>query len=195
VTTLEAVRRKYGLPEYFVLYLGSNKPHKNLGRLVEAWAQFRNSKFEIRSLVVAGHWDSRYPQAQQKATELGLGEAVRFLGDVSEADLPALYNLATVFAFPSLYEGFGLPPLEAMACGTPVVCANTSSLPEVVGDAALLFDPLDVPALAAALAQALSDADLRTALHARGLARARLFSWERTARETLAVYRQAVGNR
>jgi len=120
---------------------------------------------------------------------------VRFLGDVSEADLPALYNLATVFAFPSLYEGFGLPPLEAMACGTPVVCANTSSLPEVVGDAALTFDPLDVPALAAALAQALSDADLRAALRNRGLAQARLFSWERTARETLAVYRQAAGSR
>ena len=202
---LEAVRRKYDLPERFVLYLGSNKPHKNLVRLVEAWFQVSRSKFQVATasdvkrgtwnlkLVLAGHWDPRYPQAQQKATELGLGEAVRFLGDVSEADLPALYNLATVFAFPSLYEGFGLPPLEAMACGTPVVCANTSSLPEVVGDAALLFDPLDVPAMAATIAQALSDASLRAALRARGLARARLFSWERTARETLAVYREAGG--
>jgi glycosyltransferase involved in cell wall biosynthesis len=193
-TTLEAMRRKYALPEHFVLYLGSNKPHKNLVRLIEAWAKFRTSNFEIRSLVIAGHWDPRYPQAQQSAVELGLGDAVRFLSDVSEADLPALYNLATVFAFPSLYEGFGLPPLEAMACGTPVVCANTSSLPEVVGDAALLFDPLDVPAMAGAIAQGLSDADLRTALRARGLARARLFSWERTARETLAVYREAAGS-
>jgi alpha-1,3-rhamnosyl/mannosyltransferase len=192
---LEAVRRKYDLPERFVLYLGSNKLHKNLVRLVKAWSLVLSPQSPIgnRQLVVAGHWDPRYPQAQQKATELGLGEAVRFLGDVSEADLPALYNLATVFAFPSLYEGFGLPPLEAMACGTPVVCANTSSLPEVVGDAALLFDPLDVPAMAATIAQALSDASLRAALRARGLTRARLFSWERTARETLATYREAVG--
>ncbi len=202
VAVLETMRRKYALPERFVLYLGSNKPHKNLVRLVKAWSLVlspqspvpnRQSAIGNRQLVVAGHWDPRYPQAQQKATELGLGEAVRFLGDVAEADLPALYNLATVFAFPSLYEGFGLPPLEAMACGTPVVCANTSSLPEVVGDAALLFDPLDVQAMAATIAQALSDASLRAALRARGLARARLFSWERTARETLATYREAVG--
>jgi len=199
---LEAVRRKYDLPERFVLYLGSNKPHKNLVRLIQVWSLVLSPQSSVPNLqsaicnlqlVVAGHWDPRYPQAQQKATELGLGEAVRFLGDVSEADLPALYNLATVFAFPSLYEGFGLPPLEAMACGTPVVCANTSSLPEVVGDAALLFDPLDVQAMAATIAQALSDASLRAALRARGLARARLFSWERTARETLAAYREAVG--
>jgi glycosyltransferase involved in cell wall biosynthesis len=197
--TLEAVRRKYVLPECFVLYLGSNKPHKNLVRLVEAWAKVQitvaDCQIANRQLVIAGHWDPRYPQAQQRVAELGLEDGVRFLGDVSEADLPALYNLATVFAFPSLYEGFGLPPLEAMACGTPVVCANTSSLPEVVGDAALLFDPLDVPAMAAAIAQALSDADLRAALRARGLARARLFSWEHTARETLATYREAAGSR
>ncbi len=212
-TILEAVRRKYALPEHFVLYLGSNKPHKNLARLIQAWSLILSPQSSApnrqsaigaahgppprgnRQLVIAGHWDPRYPQAQQRATELGLEESVRFLGDVSEADLPALYNLATIFAFPSLYEGFGLPPLEAMACGTPVVCANTSSLPEVVGEAALLFDPLDLQAMAATIAQALSDASLRAALGARGLARARLFSWERTARETLAVYREAMGNR
>jgi len=202
MAALENVRRKYALPEHFVLYLGSNKPHKNLVRLIQAWflvlspqssVPNRQSAIGNPQLVIAGHWDPRYPQAQQKAAELGLEESVRFLGDVSEADLPALYNLATVFAFPSLYEGFGLPPLEAMACGTPVVCANTSSLPEVVGDAALLFDPLDVPALAAALAQALGDASLQAALRPRGLARARLFSWERTAKETLAVYREVAG--
>jgi glycosyltransferase involved in cell wall biosynthesis len=211
-TTLDAVRRKYCLPEHFVLYLGSNKPHKNLVRLVEAWALILspqssgpNRQSAIGAahgppprgnpqLVIAGHWDPRYPQAQQKATESGLEENVRFLGDVSEADLPALYNLAAIFAFPSLYEGFGLPPLEAMACGTPVVCANTSSLPEVVGDAALLFDPLDVQAMAATIAQALSYADLRAALRARGLARARLFSWGQVARETLAAYRETAGS-
>jgi alpha-1,3-rhamnosyl/mannosyltransferase len=205
VAVLETMRRKYALPERFVLYLGSNKPHKNLVRLVEAWFQVSRSKFQVATtsdvkrgtwnlkLVLAGHWDPRYPQAQQRAAELRLEDSVRFLGDVSEADLPALYNLATIFAFPSLYEGFGLPPLEAMACGTPVACANTSSLPEVVGDAALLFDPLDVEGMAATIAQTLSDASLRAALRARGLARARLFSWERTAKETLMAYREAAG--
>jgi alpha-1,3-rhamnosyl/mannosyltransferase len=140
-------------------------------------------------LVIAGHWDERYPEARERAAALGLGGSVRFLGAVAEEHLPALYAGAELFVFPSLYEGFGLPVLEALACGVPVVCSNSSSLPEVAGDAALLVDPLDVPAMAQALGRVLGDLSLQQELCARSLARAALFSWERTARETLAVYR------
>ena len=114
---------------------------------------------------------------------------VRFLGPVPEADLPALYAGAAVFVFPSLYEGFGLPVLEAMACGTPVITSNTSSLPEVVGEAGILIDPRDVRALAEAVERVLADERLRAELRAKGVERARQFTWEKTARETLAVYR------
>jgi glycosyltransferase involved in cell wall biosynthesis len=193
-TEVERVRRKYDLPNDYVLYLGINKPHKNLVRLVEAWGQIRDSQSTIRNsqLVIAGVWDSRYPESQQRATVLGLDNAIHFLGPVAEEDLTALYGGAVLFAFPSQCEGFGLPVLEAMACGTPVACANISSLPEVGGDAVLYFDPADVKAIAEALRQAVADPDLRAELRERGLARVAQFSWERTAQETLHLYREAL---
>ena len=147
---IAALRNRHHLPPGYVLYLGSNKPHKNLMRLVEAW-EIANRKSEIvnrkpvlslvegsqianRTLVMAGAWDARYPEARARAQTLGLGDRIRWLGPVAEAELPALYAGASLFVFPSLYEGFGLPVLEAMACGTPVICSNVSSLPEVAGD-------------------------------------------------------------
>ncbi len=188
---VEAVRRQYGLPDSFVLYVGSNKPHKNLTRLVEAWA--RSTEYGTRNtLVIAGVWDPRYPQPRLLAERLGL-QTVRWLGPVPEADLPALYSAATLFVFPSLYEGFGLPVLEAMACGVPVVCSNTSSLPEVAGDAALLADPTDTGALAAAIADLLGDRARREEMRERGLRQVARFSWERTATMTLGIYRMTSG--
>jgi alpha-1,3-rhamnosyl/mannosyltransferase len=193
-----AVRRKYGLPAPFVLYVGSNKPHKNLPRLIEAWSlltphvshfTFHASRF---TLVIAGVWDPRYPEPRLLAERLGL-QNVRWLGPVPEADLPALYSAATLFVFPSLYEGFGLPVLEAMACGVPVICSNTSSLPEVAGDAALLVDPTDVRALAAAITDLLEDESRREEMRERGLQQAARFSWERTAAMTLEMYREVAG--
>ena len=121
---------------------------------------------------------------------LALADRVVFLGPVPEEDLPALYSGATLFVFPSLYEGFGLPVLEAMACGAPVICSNTSSLPEVVEDAALMVNSLDTEELATAMSRVLADETLRQEMRQKGLAQAARFSWERTARETLAVYRQ-----
>lgn len=180
-----AVRARYGLPQEYILYVGINKPHKNLCRLVAAYARIEGAP----PLVLAGREDPRYPEARARAEALGLSHRVCFPGDVAGPDLPALYSGASLFVFPSLYEGFGLPPLEAMACGAPVACSNRSSLPEVVGDAAVLFDPQDSEAIAAAIRRALADAELRDRLRERGLARAAMFSWERTAQETLEAYR------
>ena len=189
-TAVEAVRRRYEVPQAFILYVGINKPHKNLARLVAAFAQLAVQIPDV-ALVLAGRPDPRYDDAQRAVSALGIAGRVRFIGDVAEADLPALYSSAACFAFPSLYEGFGLPVLEAMACGTPVVCSNAGSLPEVVGDAALQVPPQDVHALAAALSAVLQDGRLWTHLHRAGLVRAQAFTWERTARETLKVYEAA----
>lgn len=180
------VQRKYGLPQQFVFYLGINKPHKNLPALIQAYAQLPPPTRP--PLVIAGAWDTRYPQPKQRAAQLHCAD-VRFLGPVDETDLPALYAAATLFVFPSLYEGFGLPVLEAMACGTPVACSNTSSLPEIAGTACRLFDPHSVAEIKEAIDELLADGSLRSQLADRGLAQAGCFSWQRTAAETLHCYR------
>jgi glycosyltransferase involved in cell wall biosynthesis len=182
-----AVRRKHGLPEGYVLYLGSNKPHKNLVRLVDAWAQLQP---QSAPLVIAGAWDSRYPRVRQRVRELGLDDIVLWLGPVAEPDLPALYVGATLFVFPSLYEGFGLPVLEAMACGTPVAASDSSSIPEVGGDAAFYFDPIDIDEMAETIRSLLHDDELQGRFRALGLAQAARYSWERTAQSTLEIYRR-----
>lgn len=186
--TTARIRERYMLPDQYVLYLGINKPHKNLVRLVDAFSLLTR-RLSGLTLVIGGRWDSRYPEPLQRAAALGLGDAVRFLGAIPEEDLPALYSGATAFVFPSLYEGFGLPVLEALACGVPVICSGNSSLPEVTGDAAVLVDPRDVDSLAAAMRRVLQDAALRDELRGKALARAREFTWQRTALATLAVYR------
>ena len=180
------LRCRYRLPENFALYVGTNKPHKNLPRLIEAWASIKPPW----TLVIAGREDPRYPRAVDLAA--GFGARVVAVGGVAEVDLPILYSAASLFVFPSLHEGFGLPVLEAMACGTPVICSNTSSLPEVASDAAMLVDPLDVGALTKTVERVLGDGKLWTELKNKGLAHAATFSWERTARETKAIYDQAL---
>ena len=186
------MRRHYGLPERYILYLGGFDQRKNVPTLIRAFARARETLGDIPHLVIAGHPPEResslFPDPRRVVAELGL--EVFFVGWVAEEDKPALYSGAACFVYPSLYEGFGLPPLEAMACGVPVVVSNTSSLPEVVGDAGLLVDPLDVDALAEAMIAVLSDEDLRASLRQKGIARAKRFSWERTARETLEAYKR-----
>ena len=175
-------------PGGYILHVGTIEPRKNLLRLLEAYHQLRQDPPAVPRLVFAGGQGWGVRPVFERVASLGLVESVVFLGHVPDRLLPALYTGAAVFVYPSLYEGFGLPPLEAMACGTPVVVSDTSSLPEVVGDAGVLVDPGDVAALADALASLLVDPARRAALSAAGRRRAAAFTWERAARQTLAAY-------
>jgi glycosyltransferase involved in cell wall biosynthesis len=175
-----------------VLYVGNIKPHKNLERLIDAFGRARRDGPEGLKLVVVGDEVSRYPTLRQMVHRHKLDKVVRFLGFQPPETLASFYRLSNVFVFPSLYEGFGLPPLEAMACGTPVITSNVSSLPEVAGDAALLVDPYNVDAIADAIRNALGDEALRTQLVARGLARARQFSWAESVGQIHGVYQEVL---
>ncbi len=206
---LAAVRQRYGLGERFVFYIGGLNRHKNVAALLAAFAAIRDRLPGVQ-LAIAGVPHSAdpavFPDLGQVARNLGLpvsdltgadltglqrpvrSAVVRFLGFVPEEDKPLLYNAAALFVFPSRYEGFGLPPLEAMACGTPVIAARAASLPEVVGDGGLLIAPDDVAGLAQAMLAVLRDPARQAELRARGLAQAAHFSWTKTAQETVAVY-------
>ncbi len=186
------IRRRYGLPDRFLIHVGTIEPRKNLTRLVEALQRLRDGGLTVPLLVVGGKgW--LYDGFFRRLEELEVRDSVRFTGYVPAADLPLLYNAATAATLPSVYEGAGLPLLEAMACGTPVVCSNVSSLPEMGGQAARYFDPYDVEAMAEALCAVWTDADLRAEMREQGLRQAARFSWERAAEETLAVYERCMG--
>jgi glycosyltransferase involved in cell wall biosynthesis len=182
------VRERYQLHDEFVLYAGNVKPHKNLERLIEAFHLVRRRGLDHLKLVLIGDQISRYAALRRAVHRHQLHQYVRFLGYMPEATLAVMYRLAGVFVFPSLYEGFGLPPLEAMASGTPVVTSNVSSLPEVAGDAAVLVDPYDPDAIANGIYRVLTDDQLRRDLRVRGAARARQFSWEQSVRRVREIY-------
>jgi glycosyltransferase involved in cell wall biosynthesis len=189
--TLQSVRRKHHLPDRFILFVSTLEPRKGIDTLLEAFARLTPAQPDVK-LVITGKrgWYTEPLFAQ--LDRLQLAPRVQLTDYVPAEDLPALYNCADVLAFPSRYEGFGLTVLEAMACGTPVVCSNSSSLPEVAGDAALRVSPDDAPSLAQALQRVLTDATLRQQMKARGLQQAARFSWSRTAQETLAVYERVI---
>ena len=182
------VRERYQLHDEFVLYAGNVKPHKNLERLIEAFHLVRRRGRDHLKLVLIGDEISRYAALRRAVHQHQLHKYVRFLGHLPEETLAVMYRLAAVFVFPSLYEGFGLPPLEAMASGTPVVTSNVSSLPEVVADAAVLVDPHDPNAIADGIERVLIDEHLRQDLRRKGLARANQFSWERSVRRVREIY-------
>lgn len=196
---LASVRARYGLTGRYVFYLGGLDARKNVPQLVRAFSHlYKRLGDPNLQLLISGNPDkqngSLFPDPRPVAADLGTGGQIiyRF---VEEEDKPLIYSGASVFVFPSLYEGFGLTPLEAMSCGAPVICSNRTSLPEVVGDAALSIDPDDLPAMVDAMYRVLTNAELSADLRARGLARAKLFSWHKTARETLAVYEEAVSRK
>ena len=180
------------LPEQFILSVGTIEPRKNLKTLIHAYHHLRQRYHVDVPLVLAGASGWLAEDVHELVTTLGLEQNVHFLGRMSNEQLLALFNLTTVLAHPAHYEGFGLPPLEAMACGAPVVCSDAGSLPEVVADAAILAAPEDDEAWTVALHRVLSDTHLQESLRQKGRARAKAFSWEKAARETLDTYRRAV---
>jgi glycosyltransferase involved in cell wall biosynthesis len=185
------VRERYQLHDEFVLYAGNVKPHKNLARLIDAFDLVRKRGLDHLKLVIIGDDISKYTALRRAVHQHQLHKFVRFLGYLPEETLAVMYRLAGVFVFPSLYEGFGLPPLEAMASGTPVVTSNVSSLPEVAGDAAVLVDPYDAQAIAEGIYRVLTDETLRRDLRKKGVARAGMFSWETSVRRVHKIYMQA----
>jgi glycosyltransferase involved in cell wall biosynthesis len=186
------VRERYQLNDPFILYAGNIKPHKNLERLIEAFHIIRRGELEHVKLLIIGDEISKYATLRRTVHRYKLHKHVRFFGFVPDATLAILYRLARVFVFPSLYEGFGLPPLEAMASGTPVITSNVSSLPEVVGDAAMLIDPYKPDAIAGAMRRVLVDDRLRDDMRERGLARSREFSWGQSIRRVRQIYEEVL---
>ncbi len=185
---LAQVKKRFNLEKPFVLYVGAIEPRKNLIRVMEAWARVRSRTKVPHQLVITGFQAWAYREVSDLVQRLGIKRDVVFTGYVRDEELPLLYNASELFIFPSLYEGFGMPVLEAMACGVPVLTSNTSSIPEVAGDAAIMVDPTDVEKMAQAIERALEDEVLRERLKQAGPKRAAQFSWEATARETLRVY-------
>ena len=188
---LEEVRRRYALPDRFILGIGTLEPRKNFAGLIRAYGQLRRTTALPHALVIAGRPGWLYEAIYEQVREAGLTEAVRFLGFVADADLPALYTLADLLAYPSRYEGFGIPVLEAMACGTPVVTSDNSSLPEAAGTAARLVNADDLAGLAEAMAQVIGDAARRGEMIERGYAQARRFTWHDSAHALVDAYRAA----
>jgi len=186
---IREAKQKYTLNFPFILYVGTLEPRKNIPSLVKAFYKLKKKNLRYK-LVITGKKGWKYKEIFETIDKLNLQNDVVFTGYVADEDLPALYNAADMFVYPSIYEGFGLPPLEAMACGTPVITSNTSSLPEVVGDAGIMVDPYDVDGLADAMHEVLTDEGLRANMIKKGLERAEMFSWEKCARETLEVYEE-----
>lgn len=184
------VRERYQLQGRFIMYSGNVKPHKNLERLIEAFMLLRQDGLKDLKLLITGSEISRYATLRHAVHRYNLHKHVRFLGYQSEDTLAVLYRLAAVFVFPSLYEGFGLPPLEAMASGTPVVVSNVSSLPEVVGDAGILINPYDTAEIADGIRRVLADSSLAAELSAKGLTRAQTFSWEASVKRVHKIYQE-----
>jgi glycosyltransferase involved in cell wall biosynthesis len=189
----DRVRRRYSLADRFILYVGTIEPRKNLPKLIEGFARRRKSGDLPHQLVCAGPYGWLSRDIEDRIERLQVEDAIRFTGYVPFEDLPVLYSLAEMFVFPSLYEGFGLPVIEAMACGTPVVTGHVAALAEVAGGAVEHVDRLDAESLGEAMVALARSRERRENLSALGLQRAHFFSWDRAARETLEVYRQAAG--
>jgi len=189
---LDHTRARYGLPPWFIISVGTLEPRKNYPRLVSAYALMRRQTALPHHLVIVGRPGWLYKEVHERVRTEGVGEYVHFLGFVPDGDLPALYTLADLMVFPSLYEGFGIPPLEAMACGTPVVSSNNSSLPESVGSAAMTVNAEDGEGIADAMARVLGNSSLRARLIELGKVQAKQFTWTAAVHQLLAAYKRAL---
>jgi len=187
------LQKKYKIPKNFLLYVGTLDPRKNVRLILLAFEKLKRH-FPLLKLVIVGKNDWKNYEIVKIIKQLGIQDKVIFTGFVPDEELPSFYNSAAVFVFPSLYEGFGLPPLEAMACGCPVITSNTSSLPEVVGDAGIMVNPHDIKGLANAIEKVLTNKKLRQQMIKNGLKQAKKFSWEKCAKETLKVYEKVLKN-
>ncbi len=198
--SIEHIKKAYGITGRYILYVGNFKPHKNIGRLIEAFADVAKNPtlipplqkggeggFPDFKLVLGGKRDKFVPLLEEQVNNLGIGDSVIFTDFIKDEDLPYLYSGAELFIYPSLYEGFGLPLLEAMACGTPVICSNTTSLPEVVGDTGILINPEDVKNISSAIITLLKDDELREDLRKKGLERAKEFTIEKYSSKILSL--------
>lgn len=193
---LEKVRTKYALPEKYILYVGTIQPRKNLNLLIKSFSKLKKSGKIKQKLVIAGRKGWLYSSLFELIKELHIEDEVIFTGFVPDEDLPYMYNMADLFVYLSLFEGFGIPPLEAMACGVPVICSNTTSMPDVVGEGGILVDPTDQRAVEKTILDVLESPSLQREMRDKGIAQAKKFSWERTAKETLKVYGQVfIGER
>ncbi len=194
---LVSIREKYGIHRPFVFYVGGIDPRKNVGRLVQAYGEFAKHTGGRYDFVLAGgiRTEAEFPDLERSIRGSGLGDRIRITGFVPLEDLPLLYSSAEMFVFPSLYEGFGLPVLEAMACGTPVVSSNASCMPEVVGDAGLLVDPASVDRMAEAMIRLVRHPHLKRRLVQLGIQRTKQFTWRKTAERTFSLYEKAAGAR
>lgn len=189
-TARSVIFNKYGVDRHYILYLGGFSPRKNIARLIQAFQKVRDSYEKPIDLLILGEHQRSYSFLWSLAEKLKLTDNVKFLNFIPTNDLPYFYNGADVFVYPSLYEGFGLPPLEAMQCGTPVVTSNVSSIPEIVGDAALLANPYNIDEIGQQILKLLTDKDLWTLHSMMGQAKAREYSWDKTAEKTIEVYKK-----
>lgn len=185
---LEKVRSIFNLPTEYFLFVGALKPRRNLLRVIEAYSLLKKYHGVNHKFVIAGPKDERYKEVFVNIEKLGLTDDTIFIGNIDHKVLPAIYNMASFFIYPSLYDGFGFPPVEAMACGVPVITSNVSSLPEIVSDAGILVDPYNIEEMATAMWRVISDKELSEKMAKKGMERAAGFTWERCARDTLRVY-------
>lgn len=190
----DEVRRKYSIPDSYILYVGTIQPRKNIDTLVKAYSKLVKTKGVTHKLVITGRKGWLYGPLFELIKSEGMEQNVIFTGFVPDEELPYIYSSAELFVYLSLFEGFGIPPLEAMACGVPVICSNTTSLPEVVGDAGILEAPLDQEGIEKSMLTVLESPSLRREMQDKGFLQAKKFSWERTARETLRIYEEVAGN-
>jgi len=188
---IERLRQKYNLPERFVLFVGNSNPRKNLKRLIQAFDQAKTAKGLPHQLIIAGEQGWKFDR-DQAVDGIRSRDSVRFIGFVPDEDMPALYSAASLFAFPTLYEGFGIPVLEAQACGTPVLTSKCSSLPEVGGNGAFYVDPYDVESIADGLQTLLTNLEFASELVQKGLENVRRFSWESSARRLHEIIEKEV---